>query len=73
MTDRQFRYRHRAISILVSDEELALLQDLCGLLNLSRREVIVDGLHRVSRSARVKRLRREAWEARHDGAQEDMP
>ena len=70
MTDTQFRYRHRTISILMSDEEFALLQDLCGLLNLSRREVIFDGLHRVSRSVRVRRLRREA---RHDGAQENAP
>jgi hypothetical protein len=57
-TRRYYRhYRHHSVNILLSDDEFTLLDTLCRLLRQSRRDVLMDGLQRVNRSDKVRKLR----------------
>jgi hypothetical protein len=47
--DKELHYRHKTVSLLVSDEEYRELQSLCRALNVPVRQILLFGMRRARR------------------------
>jgi hypothetical protein len=45
--DKELRYRHKTVSLLLSDEEYRELQSLCRKLNVPLRQIVLFGMRRA--------------------------